>query len=510
MIQNLDLRADTADGGRIQPAATCVFFHFSCNERTSAMKRVHVKSRSSCAVVLFLLIGGATAGEHPPSAKVAQEAQELLAETTTADGPGAAILVARGDEIIFRGARGMAQLELGVPMRASNIFRIGSNTKQFAAASILKLVEQGRLSLTDPLAKYLPDYPNGNHITVHELLNHTSGIKDYTEIEGYFRSAIREDLDTSKLIDVFKNLPVDFAPGTNWKYSSSGYILIGAVLEKVTGKPWNEAIRELVLAPLALTHTNYVADQTILAGRAAGYSVDAAGHEANAPYFSMTQAGAAGGLVSNVDDLFHWMRALHSGKILNAESYRRLVTPVPTPSGSPRDYGYGIEIHQLRGMRTLEHGGRDPGFMSYTVFIPDAAISVVALTNTDSPHFDLSVLTHKLAASALGTPYPKRHPVELTADQMRDLAGVYKRGDGRRIIAVRDGKLYTKRDGGGAHLLRASSNNELYFDEVLDYFTIVRNRSGGVVALDEFPDGEAPAQREPKLDESAPSINPEN
>ncbi|MEO7324097.1 MAG: serine hydrolase domain-containing protein [Dokdonella sp.] len=385
---------------------------------------------------------------------------------------------------------------------------MGSNTKQFAAVSILKLAEGGRLSLADPLSKFFPDYPNGPHITVHELLNHTSGIKDYMAIEGYFQSAIRQDVDTAKLIDVFKNQPVDFAPGTDWKYSNSGYILVGAILEKLTGKPWHDAIRELVLAPLALTHTSYDSDQVILAGRAAGYSVDEAHHDLNAPYISMTQAGAAGGLVSNVDDLFHWMRSVHSGKFLDAENYRRFITPMPTPSGEPADYGYGIETHKLRGLRTLEHAGRDPGFMSYMLYVPDASISVVALANTDSPPYDISVLAYKLAASTLGRPYPQRHSIELTSAQMRGMAGVYKLGKGRRTIFVQEGKLYTKRDGGAAHLLRASSSSELYFDEVLDYFTIVRDRTGRVVALDQFMDGEPPAHRLPKLDEAVQVIVP--
>ena len=468
---------------------------------------MHIR-RSCVALILSLLLRGGIAGELPPNTRVVQQAQQLLAETITAEGPGIAILVARGDEVIFRDSRGMAQLELDVPMHAENIFRIGSNTKQFAAVSILKLVEAGRLSLADPLSRFLPDYPNGAHITVHELLNHTSGIKDYLAITGYFQSAIRQDVDTAKLIDVFKNQPVDFAPGTDWKYSNSGYILIGAILEKLTGKPWHEAIGELVLKPLVLTHTRYDSDQVILAGRAAGYSVDDAGHVRNAPYVSMTQAGAAGGLVSNVDDLFHWMRAVHGGKVLGAESYGRFITPVPTPSGEPSDYGYGIETHKLRGLRTLEHAGRDPGFMSYILYIPDASISVVALANTDSPPYDISVLTYKLAATALGNPYPTRHPIALTAAQMRGIAGVYKQGKGRRTIAVSEGALYTKRDGGAAHVLRASSSSELYFDEVLDYFTVIRDRSGRVVALEHFADGEAPGSRLPRLDEPGPVITP--
>ncbi len=460
--------------------------------------------RRCFAAVLLLLLHSAIGAEFPANADVARQAQQILNETTTTDGPGAAILVARGDEVIFRGARGMAQMELGVALRADHVFRIGSNTKQFAAATILKLIEQGRLSLADPLSKFLPDYPSGSKITVHELLNHTSGIKDYTEIDGYFRAAIREDLDTAKLVAVFKDQPVDFAPGTNWKYDNSGYVLIGAIIEKVTGKSWHEAIRETVLAPLALKHTGYGADQPLIAGRVAGYSTDEQGHASNTIYISMTQPGAAGAMVSSVDDMFHWLRALHTDKVLKAESYQQMITPVPTPSGKPTDYGYGIFTRMVRGEHAFGHGGGIPGFTSDTLYIPGPAITVVALTNTDSGHPDVQLITAKLAASALGRAYPTRHPITLTAAQMQELTGSYKLdGDGRRTIGVSNGKLYTQRVGGPAHELLASSVNELYLDAALDYFTVTRDDTGKVIAIEQFPNGEAPSQHQARVGKAA-------
>ncbi len=446
------------------------------------------------------------AAELPSAAVVALRAKQVMSESGSAEGPGIAVLMARGDEVFYRGARGMAQIELGVPMTSDQVFRIGSNTKQFTAATILKLVEQGRLSLTDPLSKFLPDYPNGARITIHELLNHTSGIKDYTEIDGYFGGAIRQDLDTEKLLAVFKDLPVDFAPGTNWKYDNSGYLVLGAVIEKLTGKSWHEAIREQVLAPLALTYTVYDEAQPLIANRAAGYTLDEKGRSENAAYLSMSQAGAAGALASNVDDLFHWLRALHTGKVLTADSYRRMTTPVPTPSGQPADYAYGLSVLKLRGEKAFEGDGRIPGFMSVTLYVPEPAVTVVVLSNTDLPHADLGTVASKLAAIALGRPYAVRHPIALTAAQLRALIGVYKRGEsGRRIVTARGNELYTQRDGGSAHVLHAASADVLYFDEALDYFTVIRNAAGKVVALDEFADEDAPAMRLPRLNEPAPA-----
>jgi len=453
-----------------------------------------------------LLLVAFVAQAAAPGAEVKRQAQSLLASAVDANAPGMVILVTRGDEVLFRGARGRANVELDVPLSPDDVFRIGSNTKPFTATTIYALSEHGRLALSDPLSRFLPMFPNAAQITVEELLCHTSGIKDYTEMDGYFDAAIRTEASTSQLVDMFKDLPADFAPGTDWKYSNSGYVLLGAIIENVTGKAWHASIRDLLTAPLALSHTTYDDGSALIAHRAAGYSIDADGRTVNAPYMSMTQAAAAGGLVSSADDLAHWMRALHSGKVLRADSYRRMTTPAPLPSGRTGDSACGLETLRVRGESAFEHVGRDPGFMSETLFLPESAIGVVVLTNTDSPHADITVIAAKLAAIALGRPYPQRKPVALTQAQMQALTGEYQRGhDGRRAIFVRGGTLYTQRDGGIDHMLRAASENELYFDEVLNYFTVKRDVSGAVTGLDEFVNGEQPPVHLPKLGDSTKS-----
>jgi CubicO group peptidase (beta-lactamase class C family) len=467
-----------------------------------------VGSALTTALALSALVGACQSQAIESHSSVTREAQSSLGKLADSTGPGAAILVARGDEVLFRSARGNAEIELGVPLSPDDVFRIGSNTKQFTAAAILKLAEQGRLAMTDPLSRFLPDYPNGERITVEELLRHTSGIKDYMEIDGYFHAAIRQDVSTEQLIDVFKNLPADFAPGSDWEYTNSGYVLLGAIIEKVTGKPWHAALRDLLLAPLSLNHTAYDDSTALIERRAAGYSIDDAGRTVNAPYISMTQAAAAGGLISSANDLFRWMRALHTGKVLQDDSYRFMTKVVQPPSGRSIDYACGIRALRVRDESAFEHVGRDPGYMSEMLYVSKPAISVVILTNTDSPRADITVIAAKLAATAMGRPYPERHAVSLTQAQMEALAGVYERGSGHRTIRERDGHLYTKRDGGNEHLLRAASANELYFDEVLDYFMVTRDRTGQVVALEEFPNGEQPSLHLPKQDNIAPANDP--
>lgn len=452
-------------------------------------------------VVACMAFGLALSGAQAatPQADVKSQARAMLNDAVAANGPGMAILVSRGDELLFRGARGRSNVELDAARDPGDVFRIGSNTKPFTAAVIYKLAEQGRIALDDPLSRYLPAFPHAADITLQQLLCHTSGVKNYTEIDGYFDAAMRNDVTTPQLIAVFEDLPADFAPGTSWKYSNSGYVLLGAVIENVTGKPWHAAIREMLTAPLALRHTDYDDGTALVARRASGYSVDAQGRTVNAPFMSMTQAGAAGALESNTDDLLRWMRALHSGKVLSANSYRRMTTPAELPSSRTAGSACGLDVLRVRGEPAFEHVGRDPGFMSETLMLPRPAVAVVILTNTDRPRSDITVMAARLAAAALGNPYPQRRPVVLTPTQMQALAGDYRRGQqDRRTITVRDGKLYTHRDGGRDHELHAASADELYFDEVLDYFKVTRDASGTVTALEEFVDGESPPLHAPK------------
>src|SRR5262249_24385139 len=169
--------------------------------------------------------------------------ESIVQTAYTVDAPGAAVIVVLKGKVLYRGARGLGNIELGVSLRADSVFRIGSVTKQFTAASILMLAEAGKLSLSDPITKFLLDYPvQGHVVTIQHLLSHTSGIKNYTEVPEW-QSAMRNDVSVQQLIDYFKNKPFDFAPGEHWKYDNSGYILLGAIIEKVSGQSYAEFLR---------------------------------------------------------------------------------------------------------------------------------------------------------------------------------------------------------------------------------------------------------------------------
>jgi CubicO group peptidase (beta-lactamase class C family) len=430
--------------------------------------------------------------KNPPTDKeIAAFADGLLAKAYPADGPGAVVLVARGDTVLYRGARGLANVELGVPLNPQQSFRIGSVTKQFASASLLKLIEDGKAKLEDPLSKFLPDYPNGAKITVHQLLNHTSGVKSYTEIPEIMERTIRLDLSTKDLVASFKDQKPTFAPGENWAYNNSGYVLVGAVIEAASGKPWHQYLTETLLAPNGLTHTRFGANDVLIVGMASGYSVND-GKLAPARYISMTQPHAAGALVSTVDDLFHWNRALHGGKLLKADSYTEMTTP--TGKAIPAKYGFGIERNTLRGHLRLQHNGGIFGYASALIYVPDAELSVAVLQNADQTvdgKGDPTSLATVIGAYALGDPYPEAKPIAVDADVLKGAEGVYRiDADNTRVLRVVDGKLTAQRTGGERLELMPIAVDSFLYAGGQTWFKLERDQDGKLTGMRMYQDGE--------------------
>lgn len=456
----------------------------------------------AAAGALLMNAFSASAAKTPDVLALKDYADTLLEQSYLSDGPGAVVLVARGDEVLYRGARGLANVELGVPLAPEQVFRIGSVTKQFAAATVMKLIDQGKLSLNDPLSKFLPDYPNGDKITVLQLLNHTSGVKSYTGIPGVMAGPIRMDLSTSALIDTFKNLPVDFAPGSAWAYNNSGYVLVGAVIEAVTGESWDAAIQQLVLAPAGLNHTRLGADDVLIAGMASGYG-SKGGKVIPAAYLSMTQPHAAGALVSTVDDLFHWNRALHGGQLLKPESYEQMITP--TGAAKDAGYGFGIGPGTVRGRAQLSHGGGIHGFSSHLLYLPKDQISVVILQNSDDGP-DVATLAVTLAAFALGDPYPEAKAIAVEPEVLARYEGVYRIDEqNTRTLRLVDGALTSQRSGGQQLKLTPIEADVFLFDDGLTRLTIERDDDNQISGMRLFQNGEGEGQFAERTDEPLPS-----
>jgi CubicO group peptidase (beta-lactamase class C family) len=434
---------------------------------------------------LSAMSSSARSASPASQAEVTRYAEALLAKAYADDGPGAAVLVARGDAVLFRGARGRASIELGLPLSADQVFRIGSVTKQFSAAGLLKLAEEGKLALDDPLTKFVPGYPNGDKVTVRMLLNHTSGIRSYTNMPGVMEGPIQKDVTTAQLIDTFKNEKPDFAPGEGWGYNNSGYVLVGAVIEAASGMPWHAYLKQAFFVPLGMAHTGYGNEAVaVIPGHVTGYAL-VGGKPAVARYLSMTQPHAAGALVSTVDDLQRWNRALHEGRVLKRDSYRQMITPMG--KALSEHYGFGIGHDTLRGNEMLQHGGGIFGFSSYLLYLPGDDTSVAVLHNADGdPEGTISPgdLAKRLAAFATGDPFPEEKAIPVDAASLVGYEGVYRVDDKTaRVLRVVDGRLTSQRSGGQRAWLVPYAKDAFVFENNLTYFTIERDAGGAITGM---------------------------
>lgn len=458
------------------------------------------------AALLALLVASAQAGQPATPAAMAAYADQLLDEQQLdRDGPGVTVLVARGEQLLYKGARGLASIELGVPLQPDQLMRIGSVTKQFAAAALLRQIDDGKAGLDDALAKFLPDYPNGGRITLRQLLNHTSGVKSYTGLPGYMHNPIRRDLGTAELINEFKDQPADFAPGEKWAYNNSGYVLLGAVVEAISGKSWHQSIDELLLKPAQITSVHFQAGDKLFKGMAQGYTLNGRREVAPAGLLSMTQPHAAGALIANTEGLWRWNQALHGGKLISQAAYQGMTTP--EGAARPSRYGFGIGTGSLRGQPMLSHGGGIHGFTSLLSYLPQSQTTVVVLRNSDAPGFAMDLVARKLAAFAIGEPFVERPPVAVPAERLKAAEGLYASDDRQtRTLRLKDGVLHSQRAGGGVLALVPVGEDRFAFPASLTELQLERGADGRVVALRLFNNGENDAERWVRSGELPPEL----
>jgi CubicO group peptidase (beta-lactamase class C family) len=316
--------------------------------------------------------------------------------------PGLVVGVAINGSPVFARNYGTADLEHGVPVTDRSVFRIGSLTKQFTAAALLLLAEDGALSLDDPLARFFPDFPRAREVTVRELLWHTSGIHSYTEVSDYFPTLGRQNMTTDQMVSHISHLEnsYDFDPGTSYHYSNSGYYLLGAIIEQVSGKSFAAFLKDRIFDPLGLRGTAVDDTAEIVADRANGYTPirDRPGEFTNASYIAMSAAGAAGAMRSTAADLLTWAAALLDGRVLRPQSLATMLEPGRLRNGQPSstamspgpawqapfDYGFGLALRRdEEGRRMIGHNGAINGFHTYSQNFPDQRVSIVLLANAD-------------------------------------------------------------------------------------------------------------------------------
>lgn len=371
--------------------------------------------------------------------------------------PGAVVLVAEKGRVVYRKAFGMADLELGIAMKPEMVFEIGSMTKQMTAVAVLMLIEEGKLSLQDEITKYIPDYPvQGHKITIHHLLTHTSGIRSYTSMQDW-QPLWRKDLTPSEMIDVFKNQPMDFAPGEQYLYNNSAYFMLGYIIEKASGLSYAQFLKERIFEPLKMNNSYYGSHEQIIPLRASGYQKKE--DFVNAEYLSLTQPYAAGSVMSCVDDLLTWQMAIRDNKLVKKETIQLAFTDYRLNDGKPIHYGYGWVLNEINDSPTIEHSGGIFGYTTNGIWLPEEDVYVVMLTNRDD--FGPSDISTRLAAMAINKPYPSAESsVKLNEALLRSLEGVFEFEDGSvRKFFVEDGQLMSQKQGSAKFRLIPLSEN---------------------------------------------------
>jgi D-alanyl-D-alanine carboxypeptidase len=418
-----------------------------------------------------------------PESAPAAAMDALLAGKFRADQPGAVVLVVRDGRTLFRKAYGLASVELGVPVKPDTVFRIASTTKQFTAAAVLKLVEEGRVELKTPIRRCLPELPAGwAAITVEHLLTHTSGLWEYSRAPDF---SMQEPVTPAGLIARLEGRLLEFEPGTRFAYNNSGYILLGLLVERLSGQPYETFLKERFLQPLGLKHTAFPNHGELVAGLASPYSSG----PRPAPVVSPSPAG---GLVSNADDLAAWTLALHGGKVLSPASLQAMTTPFHLKDGQDTRYGLGMRIGELHGQPYIHHSGDNPGYHVQVAALPRSRVAVVVLMNGEEGDVSPEFLAKRLAALAIGQPLTEPTPAVVSVQALQALVGRYRSGDAVRTIRLRDGHLYSVLGEGPPGLIQPLSSTEFFFPDNSDLHLRFALEAGRAVAVTRLSDGGAP------------------
>jgi CubicO group peptidase (beta-lactamase class C family) len=386
-----------------------------------------------------------------------------------------AVLVARGNEVILSKGYGSANLEWNVPNTPSTKFRLGSITKQFTAASILLLEERGKLTLDDPIKKYVPDAPREwDKITIFNLLTHTSGIPNFTSLPDY-KSLKLDEMPVAKTILTVRNKPLDFLPGEKMSYSNSGYLVLGHVIETVTGASYEKFVTDNIFTPLGMKDSGYDSNTAIIARRAAGYMPSATG-PVNAGFVHMSIPHAAGALYSTTEDLLRWEQGLFAGKVVSPASLAKMTTPFKN------DYALGVVVQTASGRKVIQHGGGIDGFNTFLAYYPDGKLTVAVLANINGQ--TPNQIATKLADLAHGGGVQltsERKEIALPAATLSKYVGTYEVQPGVDMMIRLDGDhLTTQLTGQPQFPIFAESETKFFLKVVDAQVEFIKDASGAV------------------------------
>jgi CubicO group peptidase (beta-lactamase class C family) len=407
--------------------------------------------------------------------------------------PGCVVLVAKKGQVVYRKAFGLADTRTKAPMTLDGVFRLGSMSKQYTATAILKLVEQGRIKLTDSVQVYVKDFPHKAYpVSIANLLSNSSGIINFQEIQRPDPENLNEVYTPKQGVDYFKDEPLQFKPGSQFYYSNSNFYLLGYIIEQVTGKSYGHYIEQEVLAPAGLRHTYYLWPGKTVPGIVPGYSRPDHLHWQDAELQNVTILYATGGLTANITDVWKWHEALMQNKVIHAATRDEAWTASPLTREVPQ-YGYGWFIKELDGLKTVEHSGSTDGYQTDEIYIPSQDLFVATLFNGFETDMDWQVLSNDIARLASGNGL--RKALQLSGDSLQRFTGIYKyNNEHSMLVTLENHHLFIEASNPKDRLpkveLLARSDNSFYIKEAALQFLFVHDPKSGYYQLQTYIDPE--------------------
>jgi CubicO group peptidase (beta-lactamase class C family) len=388
------------------------------------------------------------------------------------------VLVARDQTVILNKAYGFANLEWSVQNTPTTKFRLGSITKQFTSACVFLLQERGKLKIDDPVKKYMPDAPAAwDKITIYHLLTHTSGIPSFTSFPDY-HSTEATPTTPEQLVARFRDKPLEFQPGEKWNYSNSGYVLLGYLIEKISGQTYEKFVQENIFTSLGMKDSGYDSNSEIIVHRASGYTPSKDGVQ-NAGYIDMTIPLSAGALYSTTEDLLRWEQGLFGGKVLSPASLQKMTTPFLN------DYACGVAVHVEKGHKLIDHGGGIEGFNTQLSYYPDDKLTIIALSNLNggAP----GAIATNLAATIHGEKVvlpSERKEIKLPTKTLAQYVGDYQLSPNFSLnIRLEGDQLISKATGQGDLKIYPESETMFFTKDLDAELEFVKNNKGEVTHL---------------------------
>lgn len=425
-------------------------------------------------IVIVTLLATGCFGQEDPTARMEQVVQSYVSAKQFMG----SVLVARDGKVLLSHGYGSANLEWEIPNSPTTKFRLGSITKQFTATCILLLEERGKLKIDDPVKKYMPDAPAAwDKITIYHLLTHTSGIPSFTGFPDY-RATEAIATTPEQLAARFRDKPLEFQPGEKWNYSNSGYVLLGYLIEKISGQSYGEFVQKNIFDPLGMKDSGYDSNVAIIPHRADGYTPKPKGIE-HAGYIDMSIPFSAGALYSTTEDLLLWEQGLFGGKVLSAASLQKMTTPFKN------DYAFGLGVRNDKGLKVIDHGGGIEGFNTQLGYYPDDKLVVAVLGNLNggAP----SAIAAKLASVAHGEKVvlpAERKEIALSPKILATYVGTYEMTPNFKFVVTLEGDQLITQVTGQPKVPIFPESETMFFPKVVDAeIEFVKDDKGEVTGM---------------------------